>query len=365
MSNIIFKTLLLKGEAGNNIQSIEKTATSGLIDTYTVTLSDGSTSTFDVYNGKEITTVEKTATSGLEDTYTITYNDNSTDTFTVTNGNGITSIVKTATSGLEDTYTITYSNGTTSTFVVTNGANGSDLNLAYKEDTTTASKAHQQSEYLLLNGFLYRVTRYVPQGGTLEEGYNITRTIICDEIDALDDKLSAKIQDNQITIKGSMGDISNEELTLTASYSYSKGEYFYLHRGASEGSMPDGVYRALTNINAGNAITLTNCVGITNTFLDLIHRNTRFFKGAYTGDIDELVENSFEHAGSFATGVYWVKKSGASGNQPNANYYTLLVIGNCQIFLMLNTSTTSSASIGYRIFINGSWTVWRKVTMTV
>ena len=65
MSNIIFKTLLLKGEAGNNIQSIEKTATSGFVDTYTITLTDGSTSTFEVTNGKNsndanLATVEDT-----------------------------------------------------------------------------------------------------------------------------------------------------------------------------------------------------------------------------------------------------------------------------------------------------------------
>lgn len=356
MSNIIFKTLLLKGEAGNNIQSIEKTATSGLIDTYTVTLSDGSTSTFDVYNGKEITTVEKTATSGLEDTYTITYNDNSTDTFTVTNGNGITSITKTATSGLEDTYTITYSNGTTSTFVVTNGANGSDLNLAYKEDTTTASKAYQPHNYLLLNGFLYRVTVYVPQGGTLEEGVNIVRTIVCDEIDALDNKLSAKIQDNKHVINGLMGEDLNEELTFTSTHSYSEGDYFFLHTGGG-GAMPDGLYKVKQNISIGGDINLSNCLSITLEGTMETALNNVFPKGAYTGNIDDLRSTD--------SGAYWVIKSQASGNQPNFSYYTLLQLGICQVFLGHNSSTTASSSIGYRSYVNGNWTVWRTVTMTV
>ena len=71
--------------------------------------------------GKGISSISKTGTSGLVDTYTITYSDGATTTFTVTNGRGITSIAKTSTSGLEDTYTISYNNGTTSTFVVTNG----------------------------------------------------------------------------------------------------------------------------------------------------------------------------------------------------------------------------------------------------
>lgn len=78
--------------------------------------------------GKGITSIAKTGTVGLVDTYTITYSDATTSTFTVTNGatgatgKGITSIVKTGTVGLVDTYTITYSDTTTSTFTVTNGS---------------------------------------------------------------------------------------------------------------------------------------------------------------------------------------------------------------------------------------------------
>lgn len=89
MDELIFKTILLKGEAGNNISNIQKTATSGNVDTYTITLTDGSTTTFDVTNGNGIENIEKTATSGLVDTYTITFTDGSTTTFDVTNGNSV------------------------------------------------------------------------------------------------------------------------------------------------------------------------------------------------------------------------------------------------------------------------------------
>jgi hypothetical protein len=83
--------------------------------------------------GKSIVSIDKTGTVGLIDTYTITYNDSTTTTFDVTNGDkgntgdagrGIISIEKTNTVGLVDTYTITYTNNTTSTFDVTNGAKG-------------------------------------------------------------------------------------------------------------------------------------------------------------------------------------------------------------------------------------------------
>ena len=83
--------------------------------------------------GKGIQSIAKTDTTGLIDTYTITYTDNTTSTYTVVNGatgadgddgRGIVSITKTSTSGLVDTYTITYTDSTTSTFTVTNGADG-------------------------------------------------------------------------------------------------------------------------------------------------------------------------------------------------------------------------------------------------
>lgn len=71
--------------------------------------------------GNGISSIAKTGTSGLVDTYTITFTNGNTTTFNVTNGNGITSITKTATVGSVDTYTITFTNGTTTTFDVTNG----------------------------------------------------------------------------------------------------------------------------------------------------------------------------------------------------------------------------------------------------
>ena len=89
------------GADGVGIVSITKTATVGLVDTYTITYTDGTTSTFDVTNGA-----------------------NGTDGTDGTDGRGIVSITKTATVGLVDTYTITYTDGTTSTFDVTNGSSG-------------------------------------------------------------------------------------------------------------------------------------------------------------------------------------------------------------------------------------------------
>lgn len=78
-----------------------------------------------------IQSIAKLSTSGLADTYRITLADTTTFDFVVNNGRGITGISKTSTSGLVDTYTITYNNGTTSKFTVTNGAKGDKGDNAY------------------------------------------------------------------------------------------------------------------------------------------------------------------------------------------------------------------------------------------
>ena len=75
-----------KGDTGNGISYIEKTSTSGLVDTYTIYFTDGNSTTFDVTNGDGIESIVKTSTVGLVDTYTITLTSGDTYTFTVTNG---------------------------------------------------------------------------------------------------------------------------------------------------------------------------------------------------------------------------------------------------------------------------------------
>ena len=111
----------IDGTDGRGIVSIEKTGTTGLVDIYTITYTDNTTSTFNVANGKGITKIEKISTNLLVDTYKITFNDGTTQDYEVTNGKGIVSIEKTSTEGLTDIYTITYNDETTATFNVVNG----------------------------------------------------------------------------------------------------------------------------------------------------------------------------------------------------------------------------------------------------
>ena len=138
---------------GKGISSITKTGTVGLVDTYTITYSDGNTTTFTVTNGAKGDTGDAagfgTPTASIDGnigTPSVTVTASGPDTAKVFNfafsnlkgvqgeqgqtgqtgatGNGIASIAKTGTSGLVDTYTITFTDGTTTTFTVTNGRDG-------------------------------------------------------------------------------------------------------------------------------------------------------------------------------------------------------------------------------------------------
>ena len=75
-----------------------------------------------------IKTIAKTGTSVLEDTYTITMSDDTTATFTVTNGRSITGITwqtsGTPGDGQIHTGTIAYNDGTTSTITIEDGVKG-------------------------------------------------------------------------------------------------------------------------------------------------------------------------------------------------------------------------------------------------
>ena len=90
-----------KGDDGNGIANIAKTSTSGLVDTYTITYTNGATSTFEVTNGKD----------GAQGTQ----------------GVGVRSITQTSTSTESEgvnVITCILTDGSTSTFEVRNGAKG-------------------------------------------------------------------------------------------------------------------------------------------------------------------------------------------------------------------------------------------------
>jgi hypothetical protein len=83
---ILENWLVSFADGHGGIQSIDKLGTSGLADTYRITLADTTTFDFVVTNGRGISSITKTTTEGMVDTYIINYNDSTSATFTVTNG---------------------------------------------------------------------------------------------------------------------------------------------------------------------------------------------------------------------------------------------------------------------------------------
>lgn len=87
MKDIIFKTLMLKGEAGSTIVSMEKTGQSGSSYIYTITFNDGSTTEVELQNFAGVESIELTSQTDTEDTYTVTLVDGTEQSFSVLNHN--------------------------------------------------------------------------------------------------------------------------------------------------------------------------------------------------------------------------------------------------------------------------------------
>lgn len=127
-----------KGDTGTSITGVSWVSSSGLIDTYRVSFSDGNSTTFNVTNGSQINSITKTSTSGLVDTYTVQLTNGNQTTFQVNNGKSIVSVTWTSTTsptgvphvpGATDTYTVAYNDGDSTTFQVYNGLDGEGASL--------------------------------------------------------------------------------------------------------------------------------------------------------------------------------------------------------------------------------------------
>ena len=173
MAKLNTKIVMLEGEKGKdgtNIKSVEKSASDGLTDTYTITLTDGSKSSFNVTNGKGITSISKTGAIGLDDIYTITYNDETTSTFTVPNGKGTDLIQEQI------------------------------VPTASIESGETASKAYNVGDFLAKDFILYKVTKAIAKDDALTVGDNIASDTLGGEISSLSENTTYKDISSDVTI---------------------------------------------------------------------------------------------------------------------------------------------------------------------
>ena len=206
------KVVMLKGEGGDTIKSIDKTTTQGLVDIYTITLESGNKTTFNVNNGNGIKTIEKTSTSGLVDTYTVTFDNGETTTFTVTNGEkgekgdkgdtgpqgpqgpkgekgdpgdggGIANV---------DTELSATSTNPVQNKAIAEGINSIQSQIvptASIEIGETASKAYSVGDFFVKNGILYKATTDITKGDALTVGTNIALDTVASELSEIKSNL--------------------------------------------------------------------------------------------------------------------------------------------------------------------------------
>lgn len=168
------KVTMLKGERGSNIATITKTGTSGLVDTYTITLTDGSTTSFDVKNGSSIDHITKTSSVGSVDTYTIYLTDGTVGgTFEVNNA------IATVEQNFSSTSTNPLMNKTLTNII------------AGVENGSTASKTYYANDLILRNDSLYEVLTTVAVGSAWADGVNISETTLGDLVSQINADLSA------------------------------------------------------------------------------------------------------------------------------------------------------------------------------
>lgn len=161
-----------------SIDSISLSGTSGLIDTYTITFTDGSTSNFNVKNGadgKSITGITKTSTSGNVDHYDVNLSDGTTTSgFDVTNGtngaNGksIANISLASTSGNVKNYDVFLDDGTkTPTGFSVEDGSSSYLHIRYSSSFDGTGMVTTPTDATVYIGILVSTSSVAPTNPSL------------------------------------------------------------------------------------------------------------------------------------------------------------------------------------------------------
>lgn len=196
------KVTMFKGERGSNIATITKTGTSGLVDTYTITLTDGSTTSFEVKNGSSIDHITKTSSVGSVDTYTIYLTDGTVGgTFEVNNA------IATVEQNFSSTSTNPLMNKTLTNII------------AGVENGSTASKTYYANDLILRNDSLYEVSTTVAVGSAWADGVNISETTLGDLVS----QINADLTDNNKSFK----------------FGYQNGQYgYYKQEGGADTFVP-------------------------------------------------------------------------------------------------------------------------------
>lgn len=165
----------------------------------------------------------------MVDTYTITYTNGNTTTFTVSNGKGISSITKTGSAGLIDNYRITYNDGTYFDYTVTNGEDGEvteeELQDIFEQMSSEMETGTGTGTSIDTSDSAYWKTK-IDLGGNTEqdsyEGYNLLNLTNLNESTKANITLT-KNEDGTVTLNGTASADANfvfpiDSISATSDY---------------------------------------------------------------------------------------------------------------------------------------------------
>lgn len=194
--------------------------------------------------GNGISSITKTGTVGLVDTYTIAFTDGTSTTFTVTNGQDGSSNVQWG------DITGSIANQTDLSNALSAKANNS--NIATIEAGTTATQTYSAGDNVLVGGQLYKVTDDIAAGETFTAGTNVEAKTIGDQLSELNNGLA---QIKYVTIAVSSQSVQSMRRTYHA---------FTI----PDGYIPIGSHYVGTDDNAMSSIICGNVARIFNTDLN-------------------------------------------------------------------------------------------------
>lgn len=197
----IFHFFIPRGETGVGIASIVKTGSqtvSGrVVDTYTITYTDNTTTTYQVVNGKD---GEDGQGSGdmLKATYDPNNNQYPLNVMTGATSQAIGAVGFVPQPVIGDNTKFLRGDGT---WADTGSGDVSQSEIAPVESTSTASKAYAINDLLIYNGKLYRVTAAISSGGTITPGTNVVETSVSEVfVRKTGDEMSGMLTTPKLTV---------------------------------------------------------------------------------------------------------------------------------------------------------------------
>lgn len=229
------------GEDGVGIASIVKTGSQTVggrvVDTYTITYTDNTTTTYQVVNGKDGADGQGSGDMRKE-IYDPLNNQYPLNIMTGATASSAGTVGFPPAPGIGDQGKFFKGDGT---WAETGSGDANAEEIAPVEETTTASQAYAVNDFLIYDGKLYRVTSSIASGGTITPGTNCTETSVSEAfVRKTGDTMTGAFtvgsrfaatavgssslgNGNQVIASGSCAHAEGNRSVASASYSHAEG----------------------------------------------------------------------------------------------------------------------------------------------